>query len=75
MTATQQALRYERLCAGLMALFVTFVPLTNTVGDLASVILSVYAFKVAIAALDTPLCYLGVRTVERITGVDARTVR
>jgi len=48
---------------------------TGTLGDLAHVILSVYAFKVVIALSDTPLCYLGVRGLERVTGVDARSVR
>ena len=42
--------------------------------DLMGIILSVYVVKVAIAALDTPLCYLGVRLVERVTGVNARSV-
>ena len=38
------------------------------------IILGVYVVKVVIAALDTPLCYLGVRMVERVTGIDARSV-
>jgi uncharacterized PurR-regulated membrane protein YhhQ (DUF165 family) len=33
------------------------------------IILGVYILKVAIAALDTPLCYLGVWYVEKATGV------
>ncbi len=41
---------------------------TGTVGDLVGIILSVYVVKVAIAALDTPLCYLGVWAVRRATG-------
>jgi len=48
---------------------------TGSIGDLAQLIASVYAFKVVIALLDTPLCYLGVRLLERATGVDARSVR
>jgi uncharacterized integral membrane protein (TIGR00697 family) len=47
---------------------------TGTFGDLMGIVLAVYVVKVVIAALDTPLCYLGVRLVERATGVDARTV-
>ena len=47
---------------------------TGTLGDLMGIILSVYVVKVVIAAIDTPLCYLGVRVVERITGVDSRRV-
>ncbi len=41
----------------------------GTIGDLAGIVLSVYVVKVLIAAADTPLCYLGVRLVERFTGV------
>lgn len=47
---------------------------TGTFGDLMGIILAVYAVKVLIAAADTPLCYLGVRLVERATGVDARRI-
>jgi uncharacterized integral membrane protein (TIGR00697 family) len=47
---------------------------TGTLGDLMGIILTVYVVKVAIAALDTPLCYLGVRIAERLTGVDARRI-
>jgi len=42
---------------------------TGDFSDLMGVILGVYILKVAIAALDTPLCYLGVWFVERMTGV------
>ncbi len=42
---------------------------TGDFGDLMGIILGVYILKVAIAALDTPLCYLGVWYVERATGV------
>jgi len=48
---------------------------SGTGRDLLGIILSVYLVKVLIAAADTPLCYLGVRLVERATGVDARSVR
>ncbi|MCP3978238.1 MAG: queuosine precursor transporter [bacterium] len=41
-------------------------------GDLIGIIVSVYLFKVAIAALDTPLCYLGVSLASRFTGIDPR---
>ena len=47
---------------------------TGTFGDLIGIILAVYVVKVVIAAADTPLCYFGVRMVERATGVDARHV-
>lgn len=42
---------------------------SGTAGDLAHVILSAYLFKVVIAALDTPFCYLGRWYVEKQTGV------
>ena len=42
---------------------------TGDFSDLMGVILGVYILKVAIAALDTPLCYLGVWYVKRLTGV------
>jgi len=42
---------------------------TGTLGDLMKIILGVYVVKVLIAVADTPLCYLGVRLVERATGV------
>ncbi len=48
---------------------------SGSLGDLMGVILSVYVVKIVIAAADTPLCYLGVRIVERMTGIDARSVR
>jgi uncharacterized integral membrane protein (TIGR00697 family) len=37
--------------------------------DLMHIILGVYVLKVLIAALDTPLCYLGVWMVEKATGL------
>jgi len=48
---------------------------TGTLSELMGLILSVYVVKVLIAAADTPLCYLGVRVVERITGVRGAEVR
>ena len=48
---------------------------SGTLGDLLGIIAGVYLVKVVLAALDTPLCYLGVRWVERITGVNAAAVR
>jgi uncharacterized integral membrane protein (TIGR00697 family) len=45
---------------------------TGTTGDLARIILAVYVVKVAIAAADTPLCYLGVSLVSRATGLNTR---
>jgi len=40
----------------------------GTLEDLAHIIFAVYLVKVAIALLDTPLCYLGVWFVRRFTG-------
>ena len=48
---------------------------SGTAADLMGIVISVYVVKVIIAAVDTPLCYLGVRWVERLTGVDAAGVR
>ena len=45
----------------------------GTLGDLMGIILGVYLVKVSIAALDTPLCYLGVWAVRRATGIDGPT--
>jgi len=42
---------------------------TGTLGDLLRLTLGVYVVKVLIALVDTPLCYLGVRALERLTGV------
>ncbi|MCH8955029.1 queuosine precursor transporter [candidate division KSB1 bacterium] len=47
---------------------------TGDFSDLMGVILGVYILKVAIAALDTPLCYLGVWFVERMTGVKGEDI-
>jgi hypothetical protein len=47
---------------------------TGDFGDLMRIILGVYVIKFAIAALDTPFCYLGVWLVERATGVKGREV-
>lgn len=47
---------------------------TGDFRDLMGVILGVYILKVAIAALDTPLCYLGVWFVERATGVKGEDI-
>jgi uncharacterized integral membrane protein (TIGR00697 family) len=48
---------------------------SGTAADLMGIVISVYVVKVIIAAVDTPLCYLGVRWVERLTDVDAAGVR
>jgi len=50
------------------------VVFNGTLADLLGLIFAVYVVKILIAAADTPLCYLGVRLVERATGVDARSV-
>ena len=47
---------------------------TGDFGDLINIILGVYVLKVVIAALDTPLCYLGVWFVERATGVKGEDI-
>jgi uncharacterized integral membrane protein (TIGR00697 family) len=49
------------------------VVFNGTLADLLGIIFAVYVVKILIAAADTPLCYLGVRLVERATGVDARS--
>jgi uncharacterized PurR-regulated membrane protein YhhQ (DUF165 family) len=41
---------------------------SGTFEDLLGIVLAVYLVKVAIAAADTPLCYLGVWAVRRFTG-------
>jgi len=46
----------------------------GTFEDVMTVVFSVYAVKVVIAALDTPFCYLGVRIVERTTGLKGREI-
>jgi hypothetical protein len=48
---------------------------SGTPRDLLGIIVSVYLIKIAIAAVDTPLCYLGVRLAGQATGVDPRSVR
>lgn len=50
------------------------VVFTGDFSDLMRIILGVYVIKFAIAALDTPFCYLGVWLVERATGVKGREV-
>ncbi len=42
--------------------------------DVMGVVISVYVVKVIIAALDTPFCYLGVRLVERATGLKGHDI-
>jgi uncharacterized integral membrane protein (TIGR00697 family) len=41
---------------------------SGSLAELAGIIVAVYLVKVAIAALDTPLCYLAVWAVRRFTG-------
>jgi len=47
---------------------------TGDFSDLMGIIWGVYILKVAIAALDTPLCYWGVWFVERMTGVRGQDI-
>jgi uncharacterized integral membrane protein (TIGR00697 family) len=43
---------------------------SGTFADLMGIVLGIYAVKVAIAAADTPVCYLGVWLVRRAVGVN-----
>ncbi|RMD88151.1 MAG: VUT family protein [Calditrichaeota bacterium] len=47
---------------------------TGNFSELMHIILGVYLIKVIIAALDTPMCYLGVWLVERMTGISGREI-
>lgn len=47
---------------------------TGDFSDLMNIIFSVYLLKIAIAALDTPFCYLGVWAVGRMTGIKGEQV-
>jgi uncharacterized PurR-regulated membrane protein YhhQ (DUF165 family) len=40
---------------------------SGSVSELMGIVVAVYAVKVVIAALDTPLCYLGVWAAKRFT--------
>lgn len=60
----------DSLTVNLIFLYRNPTVFTGTLGDLMGIILGVYLVKVAIAALDTPLCYLGVWAVRRATGID-----
>ncbi len=42
--------------------------------DLTKIMAATYICKIIIAALDTPLCYLGVALVERVTGIRGKDV-
>lgn len=48
---------------------------TGSFSDLVGIILAVYGVKVLIAALDTPVCYLGVWMAERFTGMQATDIQ
>ena len=63
----------DSLTVNLIFLYRNPTVFTGTLGDLLGIILGVYLVKVAIAALDTPLCYLGVWAVRRATGIDGPT--
>jgi len=60
----------DSLTVNLIFLYRNPTVFTGTLGDLMGIILGVYVVKVVIAALDTPLCYLGVWAVRRATGID-----
>ena len=47
---------------------------TGDFWDVLEISLSVYFLKVIIAIVDTPFCYLGVRTMEKTTGVNAAEI-
>jgi len=59
----------DSLTVNLIFLYRNPTVFTGTLGDLMGIVLAVYLVKVAIAALDTPLCYLGVWAVRRATGI------
>ena len=64
----------DTVTANVIFLFNNPAVFTGSTADLLDIILKVYLIKVLIAAADTPLCYLGVRMVRRVTGVDPRQV-
>jgi uncharacterized integral membrane protein (TIGR00697 family) len=58
----------DSLTVNLIFLYKNPSVFSGTFAELMGIVLGVYAVKVAIAALDTPFCYLGVWFVHRFTG-------
>ena len=48
---------------------------TGDFWDVLQLSLNVYILKVIIALIDTPFCYLGVRIVEKSTGISGKEIR
>jgi len=61
----------DTLTVNLIFLYKNPTVFRGTLGELFGIIFTVYLFKLAIAASDTPFCYLGVWAVRRFTGHDA----
>ena len=59
----------DSLTVNIIFLYKNPVVFTGDFLDVIVVALNVYVFKLIIAALDTPFCYLGVRAAEKYTGV------
>jgi uncharacterized integral membrane protein (TIGR00697 family) len=59
----------DSLTVNLIFLYRNPTVFTGTLGDLMGIIFGVYLVKVVIAALDTPLCYLGVWAARRVAGI------
>ncbi|KAA3662707.1 MAG: VUT family protein [Calditrichaeota bacterium] len=64
----------DSLTVNIIFLYKNPVVFTGDFMDVITVALNVYVFKVIIAALDTPLCYVGVRFFEKLTGVKGKEV-
>jgi uncharacterized integral membrane protein (TIGR00697 family) len=60
----------DSLTVNLIFLYRNPTVFTGTLEDLLGIVLGVYLVKVVFAALDTPLCYLGVWAVRQATGID-----
>ena len=63
-TMTSQAV--DTLTVNFIFLYANPDVFSGGVGDILKICVGTYAFKVAIAALDTPLFYVGVRAVRRL---------
>jgi len=63
----------DSLTVNLIFLYRNPTVFTGSLGDLMGIVLGVYLVKVTIAVLDTPLCYLGVWAVRRVTGIGSST--
>ena len=61
----------DTMTVNLIFLYKNPTVFSGTLQDLFEIIFGVYVIKVLIAAADTPLCYLGVGLVRRVTGTEA----